>query len=199
MKECIITRLLTIKLLSLFCLIVLSFNAYGGIYFQYQINYTSDTDDNTTETFAYSKMNNTVFIGAAFDKDGKFLIGQNVTIWNKSQQKGASDTADTISLMELGPRLQWFINAERNFYLAAVWNPYVSGTRVLGGTSETVTGSSMLFSFGYHLPLSKMFFVGGSLNYHMVSITEATVGTTTTTVADSYTSIVPMLEMSIRF
>jgi hypothetical protein len=101
--------------------------------------------------------------------------------------------------LELGPRIVFFLNQGKNFLLSAGWNPYVKGTRNVSGTSADIAGTSYLVSLGFQVKITKKLFLGGSVNYHAIAITTETVDNTESTVTNSYTSLMPMIELSVRF
>ena len=140
-----------------------------------------------------------LLLGASFGKGGKWVVGQNIVSGTRVAYDSANSQEDTLKLLELGPKVQYFLTTSRQSYVALTYNLYAKGTRTLAGVSQDVQGTSTIFSFGHQLKLSRMIYVGFSINYHAISITEQKVGTTATDVAQKYTMIYPAFEFSMRF
>lgn len=184
-----------VYLLSLLS-VLFSFPAQSAFYFQHGLSYDSDTHDK--EQTSSTSLRNRFFLGATMGKNGQYIVGQGVNIWSKSEQNSAGSTADEISMLELGPRFQWFMNDDKTFYLSATYNFYAKGEIKTSSTAK-VSGSSYLASLGYQFKGNRFFFFGVSLNYHSLAITESVVGQTSTNVSQSYSYIYPAIEYSIRF
>lgn len=159
-------------------------------------NYHDDTDDVTT--FAYSRFDYRGFLGASLDNKEKFFFGQNISQFGREfQDNGATGN---YSVLELGPRFQYYIDSSQNFYISAAWNPYVQGERKVSGVTVDISGSSYFAAFGWQLKLSRSLFLGASINYHSISITKETdTDNVETEVTNAYTTIYPMIEISFRF
>jgi hypothetical protein len=169
--------------------------AHAKFEIQTSSGYESSSDGKTKNSF--SDMTNHIFLGAIFDNKEKFIIGQNISLISTTLK--ATNT-DTLSVTELGPRLNYYMNEERNFFVAVAWNPYAKGTRKAAGVSDDVSGWSYLLAVGAILKMNNTFFLGGSINYHTLNITKAiSSSNTASTVSNSYTSIMPMLNISLRF
>jgi hypothetical protein len=159
-------------------------------------NYHSDEDDVTT--FTYSRFDYRGFLAASLDSKQKFYFGQNVSQFGRDFKNGS--TTGKYSVLELGPRFQYYFSGERTFYMSAAWNPYVKGSRTVGTTEEDISGSSYFINLGWQLKIGRSFSLGASINYHAISITKETdTNNVETDVTDSYTTIYPMLEFSFRF
>ncbi len=102
-------------------------------------------------------------------------------------------------MLELGPRLIFFFHEEKTFYVSANYNFYAKGTRMLNGVDQVVDGTSIFLNAGYDFKISRSISVGVALNYHSLTLTKAEVGSTSTTISNSYVSIYPTLEISFRF
>ncbi len=165
----------------------------------YKLNYQTETDGGD-QSFKYNRMMNSLYLAASMDRDKQFFIGQSIVSWNKTQQQG-EDSSDefSMSLLELGPRLHYYFSQERTWYASFTYNFYSKGKSKLSGVSGDISGSGYIGSLGYHYDLSRTIGIGGSLNYHSVSIGERKVDSTTSDVSETYTAIVPMLEMAFRF
>ena len=170
--------------------------AKASLYGQYALYYSSDSAD--TETLESSQMRNNIFIGADFGKNKQWVIGQNILIWSKSETNGSGDPFE-LSIMELGPRFQYFFNQTRTVFVSATYNLYAKGDITSAGETKEVSGSSYFVNLGYLFKASKAFYFGVSLNYHSLSISEKVVGTEKSTGTESYTNIYPAIEVSIRF
>ncbi|MFN8371021.1 MAG: hypothetical protein U0T83_10415 [Bacteriovoracaceae bacterium] len=171
--------------------------ASAGLYIQHAFNYTSDSDN--ADKFSYGSMKNMFFIGGTLGTKNNFVIGQNVYYWNRNYAHTTNTTGNTLSMLELGPRLIFFFQEEKNFYLSLNYNFYAKGSRTLSGVNQTVDGTSIFFNAGYDFKISRSVFIGVALNYHSLSLTKAEVGSTSTTISNSYVNIYPTLEISFRF
>jgi hypothetical protein len=180
-------------------LVVVTHSAHAGFYFQHSFNYQTDTDSDSSENSKYAAMRNSFVLGAKFGSDGKWVIGQSIIMSSKSIGATSLSSDEEISLLELGPRVIFFFNDSRNFYISGVYNFYAKGDRKRSGASEDVDGTSYLGSIGVQMKGTKKFYFGVSLNYHAVSISESSVNNTQSDVSHSYTSIYPAIEFSLRF
>lgn len=193
-------RRLICAALFLTYLVINNHPLYAGLYFHYGFNIDNFVDSESKYTF--STMKNLFFMGAFIGPSKNIVFGQNVIYWSKLHQNQSTDPADKsgLSILELGPRFILYMGEQREYFFSATYHPYVKGTRQIGATDkETISGSSYVVTIGYHLKVTKTFFLGGSLNYHGMTITESTVGTETETVSYAYSTYYPMLEFSLRF
>lgn len=172
-------------------------NTYAGVFAQYSLGHDSDADTVANSTFTYSRMQNMLYVGATIGADQKLVFGWNFYLWNRSQKAGTGTTQE-VSLTELGPRITYFFNMERNFYISAAYHPYVKGT-ITGTQNEEVSGSGYLASMGYQHKASKLIYIGASLNYQATGIDKSTVAQTESTVSYKYNMIYPLIEISFRF
>lgn len=180
-----------INLLFLF----LSFSAYARFEIQTSSGYDTYTDGKSKNTF--SNMSNHLFIGASLDLKQKLLIGNNVSQVSVGLK---SSNNDTYSVLEVGPKVLYYFDEDYLFYTAVAWNPYVKGDRkVAGAASETISGWGYLATFGASMKVNRNFAMGFSINYHSISITESVVSTTASTVSESYNTIMPMINFTLRF
>lgn len=186
-------RLTLLIILSL----LYSTSTLAGFYFQNSTNYSTDSD-NSTDKLAYSTTKNITFIGGEIGKKKQAIVGQNIGSMTRSDGIGGA-SATTITTLEVGPRLQYFFDEPKTFYMSAAYNIYVKGTRQLAGVSEEIRGSSYHVAAGYHHKISRAFYLGFSMNYYGLALTSKTVSTTETKISDSYTSIFPAIEFSLRF
>lgn len=170
-------------------------NAFAAFMIDTMTGYSSSTDSQTSTNT--SDVTNHIFIGASLGAKQRFYVGQNVTLFNHSVKK---TTTDKINTLELGPRVTYFFSEENVFYTTFGWNPYAKGKRTIGSTTEEISGFGLLAGIGAELKINRNFHIGGSLNYKSLSITKA-ISTTNvaTTESDTYTSIMPMLNLSFRF
>jgi hypothetical protein len=170
--------------------------ASANFIMQYGLNYSSQTDGSSAGEFDESRIFHKGFIGASINGERTLFFGWNINSWTSNLSQGSSE-ADTYDLLEMGPRLQWFVNENHNLYFTAEWNPYATGERDKSGTSKDITGSSIGFGFGYRFKINRVLGLGASLNYHSLSITDEKIGTTEDTVSDTVTNMMPMLEFTI--
>ena len=171
--------------------------AQAGFYFQHSFHYGSDADD--VENLESTAMRNISFLGAGFGDNGRWIVGQSIILSNKEYKNDSMTSTSSLSLLELGPRIQYYFNQNKTVYISGAYNFYAKGDREQDGQSQKVSGTSMFFNLGIQSRISKKFYFGLSLNYHTVSIDESTVETTQSTVSHSYTFIYPAVEFSLRF
>lgn len=169
----------------------------AGLFLQHEIGYISKSDD--VETTAMSDMRNLTFIGAEFGKAGRWVIGQSAIFSSISFQNDSMSSITSLSLLELGPRFQYYFNQGKNIYFSFTYNFYTKGTRNITSLAQSISGSSILVSLGAQMKITRSFNFGASFHYHAVSLTESTVDTVKTTISHSYTSIYPTLSLAIRF
>ncbi len=186
-------------LFSIFILSLISQNAYCGGDLYYSFNYNSHEDQAEGSTF--STMKNIIFLGATLGLSQRWSVGQNIIQWNLSQ-KGNSDSSETtVSLLELGPRANFYFDETHNFYTSFCYNPYVKGSRKssISNTSEDISGSSFLIILGTQFKASKTLNIGLSINYHSVTISEATNDSIVSEVSQSHNSIYPTINFNLSF
>ncbi len=181
----------------LIILLALSPYSFAGFFLQYEGGYSSESDN--AETTSHSAMRNILTVGAQFGSSGQWAIGQNAVLTSYSMKNSSMSSASTLSLTELGPRFQFYVNETRTIYLSIVYNFYAKGTRGLAGQNQTVSGTSLIFTGAYQLKVTKAFYLGLSLNYHQISLSEASTASVKTDISQSYSHIYPALSISFRF
>lgn len=181
----------------LFLFLLYSSHAFAGFYFQNSTNYSTESD-NSSDKLNFSTTKNITFIGGEIGRKKQAIVGQNIGWMNRSDSVGGA-TAVTISTLEVGPRLQYFFDEAKTFYMSGAYNIYAKGTRVLAGENQEIRGASYHASMGYHFKVSRSFYLGMSMNYYSLGLTSKTVGTTETKISDSYSSVFGALEFSLRF
>lgn len=176
------------------------FTVKAGLFVQYSGSYISDSGADEGEKFEYSGMRNMLLIGATFGRSGNVVIGQNVLFLNRTG-KATSLEEEKLSTLELGPRVQWFLNDAKTFYISGAYHFYARGSRKMSGeaTEQDVSGKAYFANVGIQLRLSRMAYLGLSFNYHNVTLDESSVGSTRTEISHTYTSIYPALDFSLRF
>lgn len=170
--------------------------AYASFQFSYGLNYESDKDTSTVENSEYMRTYHKIFLGAAVNGAKTLFLGQNINSWSRELKQGTSTVAAEYSLLELGPKLLWYLTQERSAYISLEWNPYAVGDRKIQNTEREIRGNSLGVSFGYRFKLSKQFGIGASLNYTKINIKKETITQTETDKGDSMTMMVPMLEIA---
>ncbi len=185
-----------IFLTSFFIFSVLLAPAQASFQFSYGLNYESDKDTSVAENSEYARTYHKIFIGASMNGAKTLFLGQNINIWNRELKQGTSTVAAEYSLLELGPKLLWYLTQERSSYLSLEWNPYVVGDRKILNIESEIRGNSLGVSFGYRFKLSKHFGIGASLNYTKVNIKTETVSQIESDKSDGMSMIVPMLEIA---
>lgn len=180
----------------LFILLFLPLTAKASFLFQYGLNYSSQADASEDSENEFSRTFHKVYLAAAINGAKTFYLGWNINNWSSSLKQG-DGVEDNYSILEMGPRIQWFLNDSYNLYFAAEWNPYARGDREKAGTSSEITASSTAFGIGYRFRISRIIGLGASIHYHSYSMSEEKVGNTETSSSDSLKNIMPMLEFSL--
>ncbi len=158
-------------------------------------SFTSSSDAYTSTKL--SDMSNHLFFGASIGSKQKTFIGQNVSILTSQIQ---TTTTNKITTLELGPRVIHYFTEENVFYATLGWNPYAKGTRTVAATSEEISGWAYFAGIGAELKINRSFHIGASLNYHSLNITKSIdTSNVATTVSNNYTSLLPMINLSLRF
>jgi hypothetical protein len=180
-----------ILLLSLF----LINSSHAAFMIETMTGFSSSSDSKSST--AISDVSNHIFIGAALGSKQKFFIGQNISIISQQVKTSATNKVNTL---ELGPRVTYFFSEENVFYASLGWNPYAKGKRTVNSVTEEISGFGLLGSLGAELKINRNFHIGGSLNYHSLSISKAiSSSNVATNVSNSYTSLMPMINLSLRF
>ncbi|MBC7539324.1 MAG: outer membrane beta-barrel protein [Bacteriovorax sp.] len=157
--------------------------------------YSSSSDSKTTADV--SDISNHIFVGASIGSQQRTFIGQNVTIFTHQLKKS---TTDKINTLELGPRLTYFFTEENVFYGTLGWNPYAKGKRTIASVTEDISGYGLLAGLGAEIKINRNFHIGGSFNYHRISISKTiSASNVASSVSDTYSSMMPMINLSFRF
>jgi outer membrane protein assembly factor BamA len=181
-------------LLALILLLPAAANA--SFLVQYGLNYSSQSDDaDGEEGHKESRTFHKVLLGASVNSNKTLFFGWNINQWSSSNKQG-SGTENKYSILEMGPRVQWFLNDDYHWYLSAEWNPYAKGDRQKDQKKE-ISGSSMGFGLGYRFRLSKMIGFGAAIHYHTMNVKESKVDSNESNVNDKISNLMPMLELSI--
>lgn len=167
----------------------------ANILIQYDLNYSSQEASATSSKYDQNRTFHKGFMGASVNANKSFYLGWNINSWSSSHSVGTGE--DSYTILEMGPRLQWFLDDNYNWYLSGEWNPYARGDRVVSTISSKVSGSSIGIGAGYRFKLSRFIGIGASIHYHSLSIDEEKIGSNETNVSDSVTNLMPMLEISI--
>lgn len=176
-------------------LLFLPFTAQAAFLLQYGLNYSSQSDDSDgEEEYENSRTFHKALFGASVNDRKTLFLGWNINKWSSSNKQGTS-TENTYSILEMGPRIQWFMNENYNWYLSAEWNPYAKGDREKDVKKE-ISGSSIGVGLGYRFKLSKLIGFGAAIHYHSFSIKEEKTGSTENDVSNNLTNLMPMLELT---
>lgn len=173
-----------------------SMNAYATLIFKGSGGYT--TFDNSESKLAYSRMQGSFFVGAGIGRNAYFVLGPSYSLWTKSHTPSGA-TPEESSINEFGATLLIYFNKNKNWKLEVTYCPNISGTRTVSGTEEDILGSSFTIDFGYHMNLTERFILGASLGYHSTTISQKIVNNTESEISESYTQIIPKLEVALRF
>lgn len=176
----------------------MSQSAQAKLVFELSNNYTSDEDD--VSQFSFSKLDSRLFLGASLDKKNKFYFGQNLMMMSRTVKASSSSQEDEVSTTELGPRFSYYGGEGKGgTYFSFAWNPYAKGERKVAGEQEDISGWSYFLAFGYLMRVSKSVYLGATFNYHVLNVSKSTdAANTETERSQSYTTIYPMLEVSIK-
>lgn len=186
-----------IKKLLILSLLVFSTSSFAG-YLMIDLNANYHSDEDNVQTYKYGTTIGQAFLGAAINKSGTLYFGQNIVSFSRNYTTGG--LTYTYSTLELGPKLTIYFDVQKTWLITAMWNPYAQGTRKNATVQEDIKGSSMEFGFGYQVKLSKSTAMGVIMTYHALSVSKViSASNVETTVSQSYTSIYPMLSLSLRF
>ncbi|MFL5785755.1 MAG: outer membrane beta-barrel protein [Bacteriovoracaceae bacterium] len=181
--------------LILLCL--LPFAAHARLIINYDLNYSSQSSDSNNVKSDQSRVFHKVFIGGSLNDRKTFFFGWNINKWS-SEGKNGTQKQD-FSMLEMGPKLLWYLNENYNWFVNAEWNPYAKGDRKIGTVSEKTSGSSYGGGIGYRFRLSRFVGLGAMIQYQATNISEAKVGNNEKNVSDSISHVMPMLELSAMF
>lgn len=182
-------------ILLILAVLLVSPVASANFIFQYGLNYSSQEiagDSESTNSRTFHK----ILLGASINRNRTLFFGYNINSWSSAVSSGGGDE-DTYSVLEMGPRLIWFMNEELNWYFSLEWNPYAKGSRDVAGESQDIDGSSTDFALGYRFKVSRLVGLGAGIHYHSYSVDESKVNNTSADVSDKVTNIMPMLELTI--
>lgn len=170
-------------------------NAHGSFMVSMNSGYHSNSDGKNN--YSFKDMTHHFFLGAGLGSKDQLFLGQNITSLSTEYKTSATTK---ISTLELGPRLIYYFNADKNILLTLAWNPYAKGERTtLAGATQDISGSSLMAGLGLELKMSQSFYLGASLMYHSLSVSKYEVNKVSTEVSESYTSITPMMNLCFRF
>lgn len=172
-------------------------NSEAAFTIQYSLFYNTWDDD--VDDFSYSRMNNAIFVGASFDRKNKLYIGPSYHLYSKTHQEGTGGTPSEFSVSAFGASMVYFFDEGLRWKTQLTYNFAVSGTRTVAGENQEIEGSGYEAGFGFQQPLTRNFWLGATLNYQSITISEYKVDTTATEGSESYTSIVPMINMNLFF
>lgn len=177
-------------------LLTLPFSAHASFLLQYGLNYSSQKDNSSSGKFEEGRTFHKAFIAASVNGRKTLFFGWNINSWSSTIQQGSAQE-DTYSMLEMGPRLQWFVNDNYNLYFSAEWNPYAKGERDKAGANHDINGSSYGVGMGYRFRLSRLVGFGAAIHYHNLSVAEEKTGSSVDDVSDSVNNLMPMLELTI--
>lgn len=149
-----------------------------------------------------SGQKNEFFLGVAFGPGHRFVLGQNIYLASRTiKREYLNDEVELeLSRTELGPKLLFFLNGGRNFYLSFAYHFSVKGARKFNEDDElSISGDAMLLSFGMQMPLTRSLFFGLSFNHHTLNINKSTLAGVESTENDSYKNFYPALQLSYRW
>ncbi len=184
-----------ISFVLIFICTLLSLPAKAGFLFSYGLNYSSEKDATSGGDYEKTRTFHDLFLGASVNQRKTLYFGWNINSWSSSIQQG--DAAEnTYSLLEMGPKVTWFLNEERHWYLTFEWNPYAKGEREKASQSRDIAGMSYGAGLGYRFRLSRLVGLGAGIHYHSLSVDEEKIGSTENDVSDKVSHLMPMIELS---
>jgi hypothetical protein len=177
-------------------ILVLPFTAHASLLLQYGLNYSSQKDDSKSGKFEESRTFHKALIAASVNGRKTLFFGWNINSWSSSIKQGTGNE-DSYSMLEMGPRFQWFLNDNYNLYFSGEWNPYAKGSRDKAGANHDINGSSIGVGLGYRFRLSRLIGFGAAIHYHSLSVKEEKTNSSVANTSDSVTNLMPMLELTI--
>lgn len=169
--------------------------SHAKMILQYGLNYSSEKDDTSGDSYDKSRTFHKILIGAAINNRKTLFFGWNINSWNSSLTKETED--EKYSMLEMGPRLTYFFTEDYNLYVTTEWNPYAKGDRDKTGTEMEISGSSLGFGMGYRFKLSRLMGLGAAIHYHVLNMKEEKDGSTENDISDKVSNVMPMLEFTI--
>ena len=185
-----------VKILLILFFVTIISSVKAGVVFQYSGGYTAYNNDN--DDINYSRLLNAAFLGASIGRKTRFMIGPSYTMWNQSHQNSAGQET-SMSMTEFGATVLIYLNKSLNWKISGTYCMSVNGTRKTGNIEETLKGSAMRFGFGYHAPITDSFAIGGALSYQLTTLTSSIRNNSETEIDQSYSQILPMIELAWRY
>jgi len=182
--------------LFLFFAIITSTQLKAGIVLQYSGGYTSYTND--YDELNFSRMLNAFYLGASLGRKTRFMIGPSYTMWNQAHTNSAGNDSE-MSMTEFGATALIYLSKAKTWKVTATYCMSVNGERKVGATEEILKGSAMRFGFGYHAPITDTFALGINLAYQITSLTSSITNNNETEIDETYTQMLPMLELAWRY
>lgn len=176
--------------------------AHGSLTIQYSLGMINDQEEQGAIDFSNNHLRHEFFLGVAFGPSNRIVLGQNFLKWSREVEVQLMDIAEDqqeINLTEMGPRLLFYLNKNKNFYLSGAYHFYVRGERENLLLEEDLQGKSFLGTFGMQMNLTSNLLFGLSFNYHKVELNESTFNSQTSQIDHDYVHFYPSLELSYRF
>ena len=187
-----VSKLILFIAINIFC-----FQSKATLVFKGAGGYTSF--DNSESNIAFSRMQGTFFVGAGVGRSGYVVLGPSYSLWNETHTPTSGGNAEEASMGEFGATLLIYFNKRKNWKVEITYAPNITGTRTVSGTEQEVMGSSYMADFGYHMSLTDSFVLGASVGYHSTSLIKKIVSSTETEISETYSQIIPKLEVALRF
>ena len=102
-------------------------------------------------------------------------------------------------MTEFGATLLYYLSKSKTWKIEATYCMSVNGVRKLASTEETLKGSAMRFGIGYHAPITDTFALGINLAYQITSLTSSITNNNESVIDQTYTQMLPMLELAWRY
>ena len=126
------------------------------------------------------------------------MIGPSYTMWNQAHTR-SNGTETEMSMTEFGATILVYLNKALNWKFSATYCMSVNGTRKTGAVEETLKGNAMRVGVGYHAPITETFAIGGVLSYQVTNLTSSIINNAETEIEQSYSQILPMIELAWRY
>lgn len=113
-----------------------------------------------------------------------------------------TEGSEYLNTTEFGPRINYYMNADKNFLIILAYNPLVSADLHLSSGNINsgngkISGSSYIMGLGYELKINTNFFIGTSIVYHSTTLTDDNAVSGVKEL--KYNSLSPMVNFCFRF
>jgi hypothetical protein len=158
--------------------------------------YFTDTFNYNSANSAYKRMMIDVSVGLPLTKKGNWVLGWNYGSYALSENPG---TETSLKITDMGPKLEYYLNKDRTWLIAATYN-LISKATYTSGTSTELRGTSLKVEAGYMPMMWESVFMGAKLNWYKANFKEEiTNQTSLAQVTHGRTIIYPTLAVTFRW